>query len=244
MEEKLSKKERREQAKLEKQKLAESSLTTDSVKKFAIPAIIVIAVLFGGYKLWQWIQTPTAPSPVAAVEIPVDESDWVKGSAEASVTLIEFSDFQCPACRAYYPLVKQLTDEFPDDLRVVYKHFPLTTVHLNAYDAAVASEAAGVQGKFWEMHDILFERQTEWESENDPAGKFAEYAKEIGLDEEKFRSDLASSELAAGVDSDVELGNSLGVNATPTFYLKGGKISVPPQSFEQFKSLIETARGQ
>ena len=90
------------------------------------------------------------------------EEDRVKGNEEAGVVLIEYSDFQCPACGSYYPIVKALSEEFPEELLIVYRHYPLTNIHPNAFSAAKASEAAANQGKFWEMHDMLFERQAEW----------------------------------------------------------------------------------
>jgi len=88
--------------------------------------------------------------------------DHYKGNPDAQVVLIEYSDFQCPACRAYIPIITSLIEQFPDDLVVVYRHFPLQSVHANARAAAEASEAAAKQGKFWEFHDILFDKQTEW----------------------------------------------------------------------------------
>lgn len=92
----------------------------------------------------------------------VKVNDNVKGSREAKAVLIEYSDFQCPACQVYYPVVKQLTEELGNEILVVYRHFPLTTIHPNALPAAKAAEAAGKQGKFWEMHDMLFDKQSEW----------------------------------------------------------------------------------
>ena len=91
-----------------------------------------------------------------------EESDRVWGSETAKVTLIEYADFQCPACATYYPIVKELKEKYPEDLRVVFRHFPLITIHKNAFPSAIAAEAAQEQGKFWEMHDILFEKQGEW----------------------------------------------------------------------------------
>jgi len=97
-----------------------------------------------------------------SADVEVRENDHTKGSSEAGVVLIEYSDFQCPACAYYAPVVNQLSNVFPEDLLIVYRHFPLQSIHSNAKGAAVAAEAAALQGKFWEYHDILFEKQVEW----------------------------------------------------------------------------------
>ena len=167
----------------------------------------------------------------------INENDWKKGSAEAKVTLLEYSDFQCPACGNYYPILKQLTQEFDGQVQFVYWHFPLLNIHKNAEKAGVATEAAGAQGKFWEMHDKLFENQDGWSSEDDPLEKFVEYAKEIGLDEGKFREDMNREDLKDKVSAQYEEGTRLGVNQTPTFFLDGEKIS-NPEGYDAFEDLI------
>lgn len=164
--------------------------------------------------------------------------DHVEGATEPTATLIEYSDFQCPACATYYPLVKQLVADFPKDLRVVYRHYPLTNIHLNAMASSQASEAASIQGKFWEMHDILFGRQNDWSNLANPESKFLEYAKELKLNEEQFTGDMNSSAVKDRIKADQRLANQLRVNSTPTFFLNNSKIGTNPQSIDDFRKLI------
>ena len=165
--------------------------------------------------------------------------DRVKGNKNAVVKLVEYSDFQCPACGAYYPIVKQLMDEYGDKVKFTYKHFPLRRIHANADLAARAAEAAGVQGKFWEMHDMIFENQEKW-SEARAQSIFVGYAKDLGLGADKFKKDLSSKEVKAKVQNDFEEGIALGVNSTPSFFLNGEKLS-GIKSYEEFKNIIENA---
>lgn len=166
------------------------------------------------------------PSTSGAVP-DVSETDHVRGSATAPVTIIEYSDFQCPACAAFEPLVAQVSATYGDQLRVVYRHFPLYTLHKNAGAAAQAAEAAALQGKFWEMHDILFDRQNDWSELASTTDMFAAYAGLIGLDVEQFKTDLASDAVRDRVKVDVSSGNAAGISATPTFYLNGKVLEFP-----------------
>lgn len=170
----------------------------------------------------------------------VSTSDWIKGNKEAKVTLIEYSDFQCPACGVYYPVVKQLNQKLGDKTQFVYRHFPLRQIHANAEVAAYVAEAAGIQNKFWEMHDMLFENQNKWSGEKNAKDIFIEYARSLNLDIEKFKNDLDSKEVKAKVENDYQDGVRFGVNATPTFFLNGTKLQ-NPRSYEEFKALLEEA---
>lgn len=163
--------------------------------------------------------------------------DWMRGNENAKAVLIEYSDFQCPACGSYYPLVRALHDEFGDSLLVVYRHFPLSQIHANAELAARAAEAAGTQGKFWEMHDLLFERQKEWSSDRNASGTFAAYAGTLGLDTGRFINDFNSQEIKERVRRDYQNGFRAGIAGTPTFFLNGKKIQ-NPRSYEEFKKII------
>lgn len=192
--------------------------------------VIFAAVFFGGSP-----ETQTAP---------VDESVLIKssshsiGSESASVTLVEFGDYQCPACGAAYPIVKQINQEYQGKLRFIFRNFPLVTIHKNAMIAAEAAEAAGGQGKFWEMHDVLFERQGEWADSDNPMEYFEKYAKDLGLDVDKFKKEIEDGKYRELVVSDQNDGNTLGVNATPTFFVNNQKIDIP--SYENIKSKIES----
>ena len=166
--------------------------------------------------------------------------DYKKGRDTAAMVLIEYLDFECEACRAYFPVVKKLEDEFPEDLLVVKRYYPLPG-HRNGLPAALAVEAAARQGKFNEMHDLLFSEQDTWgEKAVATPQVFEGYAEQIGLDMEKFRADVASEEVKARVQRDIDSGTKLGNTGTPSFYLQGEKIP-NPRSFEDFKTLIEAA---
>lgn len=209
---------------------------TKHVLGWTIGVVVVVGAAFGIAKL-----ASETPPPVA--DYPVDKvgaSDWVLGNKDAKVVLIEYSDLQCPACLAYYPVVKQLHESYPDELAVVYREFPLRTTHKNANSAAQAAEAAGIQGKFWEMHDTLFEKQSEWANLGSPFDTFVQYAQVIGIDADKFRTDYASSTVRDSIDRQLQSGEAAKVNATPTFFLQGEKIQ-PPASLDAFKQLIDEA---
>lgn len=184
--------------------------------------------------------SPSNENETAGLVNAVTDADWHKGDRDAAVTLVEYSDFQCPACGAYYPILKQLTQEFGDRIHFVYRHFPLSRIHKNARAAAQAAEAAGKQGKFWEMHDMLFERQRVWAEESQPREIFIEYAQSLGLDAERFAEDSITREIEEKVSRDYDGGVEAGVGGTPTFFLNGTKIQ-NPRSYDEFKSIIEDA---
>lgn len=167
-----------------------------------------------------------------------ETDDQSKGDVQASATLIEYSDFQCPACASYQPLLKQLEGEYGAKLRIIYRHFPLTTIHANAQLAAQASEAASLQGQFWNMHDILFDKQSEWSQAFSPMDKFIEYATLLNLDIEKFKTDINSQVVKEAVAHDAAGAAGLGLQGTPSFFLNGKKIN-NPQSYDEFKQLID-----
>jgi hypothetical protein len=154
------------------------------------------------------------------VEIELDEAR-VFGAPMAPVTIVEFSDFQCPHCAAAHPELKRLVREFEGQVKLVFKHFPLSS-HGHAIAAARAAEAAARQGKFWPMHDLLFAHQTELEEAN-----LERYATMLELDLERFKADFASSEVAARVDADRKEGERLGLEGTPTLYVNGRLLREP-----------------
>lgn len=166
--------------------------------------------------------------------------DYIKGNKEASVTIVEYLDFECEACGAYYPLVKQLSEEFKDDVRFVNRYFPLPG-HQNGLPAALAVEAAAKQGRYWEMHDKLFEEQASWGEKQaaDPT-IFENYAQQIGLNIDQFKKDVNSAEVKERVERDRNSGIRLGVSGTPTFFLNGDKIP-NPKTAEDFRTFIKVA---
>lgn len=148
------------------------------------------------------------------------------------VTIVEFSDFQCPACKASLPAVEQVKARYPGKVQIVYRHFPLDSIHPNARLAAIAAEAAASLDatKFWPMHDQLFAQQQVWSDITDRGelkDAFATYAVELGLDRTQFLERMEDNSIAERVNQDVSAGTQLGVNATPTFYVNGVKTSAP-----------------
>ncbi len=231
----LTKKEKRALTKEQKQKDKAKEKQTASLKKWGVIAIAVLVIAFLGYKFVNWARTPEPEVPAQAISI--TDSDWVRGNPEALVELIEYGDFQCPACATFASQVKRLNEDFPDDLKIAFRHFPLTNIHKNAVDAALASEAAGKQEKFWEMHDLLYENQEDWSEEGGADEIFEGYANELELDIEVYKVDFGSDESKSRVDTGLTGGRALRVNATPTFYLNGNKIE--PRSYDEFKGLVE-----
>lgn len=140
------------------------------------------------------------------------------------VQIVEFGDFQCPSCAAAHPILKQIKAENPD-VSFVFRNFPLTQLHPHAELAAKAAEAAGKQGKFFEMHDILYDKQKEWSTVASPLDAFISYAKSLGLDEAAFTRAIQSDDFKTIIDTDMADGNALGVNSTPTIYVNGTKLS-------------------
>jgi protein-disulfide isomerase len=150
--------------------------------------------------------------------LPVGARDHDQGPADAAVTLVEYGDYECPHCRRAYPIVKQVQNVMHGRLRFVFRNFPLRESHPHAQHAAEAAEAAGAQGKFWEMHDRLFERQFALEDEN-----LIEYARDLGLDVERFAEELANGVYQPRVREDFRSGVMSGVNGTPTFFVDGAR---------------------
>lgn len=177
--------------------------------------------------------TPLLANAITAI-------DWIEGSPAATVELVEYSDFQCPACGFYYPWVKKLNEKFAGELKFAYRYFPLSNIHRNADLSAWTAEAAGQQGKFWEMHNKLFDNQAIWSDSDEVEKIFTGYAKELGLDMAKFATDLKSKATKDRVAADYANGSAIGVNHTPTFFLNGVEIQ-NPSNYANFEELIAKA---
>lgn len=164
------------------------------------------------------------------------ESNNFYGQESGVVTITEYGDFECPACAGFFPIVSQIKEEFQEQIRFEFKHFPLVQIHPNATAAHRASQAAANQGQFWEMHDLLYQRQGSWRSSggvghngvpisnNNPTAIFEEYARELGLDMDQYIADANSSETLAIINADIDAGKQRGANSTPTFYIDGELI--------------------
>ncbi|MDB5258590.1 MAG: DsbA family protein [Chitinophagaceae bacterium] len=150
----------------------------------------------------------------------VTAKDHIQGNSSAAIELVEYGDYQCPHCGRAYPIIKKLQHALGNKLKFVFRNFPLTNIHPDAMNAAVASEAAGKQGKFWEMHDMIFEHQDQLSE-----SYLFSYAQELGLNVEQFQNDMVSEAVISKVEDDFESGMRSGVNGTPSFFINGEKYS-------------------
>ena len=208
------------------------------MKRF-LPFLIVTAVALitfgGGYALYRSkkVAAPSASSGAAG-------GIHVRGKADAPVTIEEFGDFQCPPCGTMSAVLHKLGEQYGSRLRLIFHHFPLP-VHAHAREAAIAVEAAHEQGKFWEMHDVLYKEQALWSKAPDVPTLFNGYASSIGLDLERFKRDLLKPEVAARVDADHQLGTSRGVTSTPTLFVNNSVLPAAEINPAGVQKAIETA---
>jgi protein-disulfide isomerase len=198
----------------------------------AIILVLIAAMFFA-------VRGTAGPKPVFDLNI-ISSTDHVEGAASSSVVIIEYSDFECPACRNYYFMMRELMVEFGSKVTFVYRNFPLTEIHQNAEPAARAAEAAGKQGKFWEMHDLLFEKQDEWAKAVDPEQMFESYATLLGISISQFKTDIVSKEMINFVKEQRANAIRLGLQGTPTFFVNGKQIQ-NPSTIDAFKEVINSA---
>ena len=183
------------------------------------------------------VASPT-PAPLSVSQLGAVPPHSV-GPDDAPVTLEEFGDFQCPPCGLLHPVLKDMEKEFGPQLRVIFREFPLAQTHQHAINAARAAEAAGMQGKFWEMHDLIFTNQRNWKDAFDARPTFEGYAVKLGLDIGKFRRDVTSSAVDQRITLDGRRANAMGVSGTPTVFMNGREVpfeSLPP---ERLRPLIQ-----
>jgi protein-disulfide isomerase len=171
----------------------------------------------------------------------VQKTDWIKGPDNAKVTIVEYSDFQCPACYDYYFAVKRMMEKYGDRVRFVYRNFPLPQ-HENATPAAKYANAAGKQGKFWEMYDIIFQKQKVWSAMKTPEAvlAFQGYGKDLGLDVDKLTKDSELPEIEDSINHSLSTGRDTKLEGTPTFFING-KMIANPASDAEFESIIKNA---
>ena len=223
---------------------------------FLIIAVVLVAAVLVAWNLKQSaveapVATPT-PNPShpvipAKVAEPGADPPHALGDAKAPVTLEEFGDFQCPPCGLLHPVLKTMEHEFGPRLRIIFREFPLAPTHQYALAAARSAEAAGMQGKFWEMHDLLYENQKSWSNAFDVRPIFEGCATKIGLNLEKFRSDLSGETVAKRILEDGKRGRSLGVQGTPTVFMNGSEVPFESLAPEKLRVLINNeiaAKGQ
>jgi protein-disulfide isomerase len=208
---------------------------------FVIVAVVALATIGSGAMLYR------AKRP-QVLSIPENEmlgkgeteSAHVRGNPGASVTLEEYGDFQCPPCGMFAAFLQQLEKEYDSRLRVVFRNFPLS-MHEHAREAALAAEAAGLQGRFWQMHDVLYREQEAWTKAPNVREMFESYAGTIGLDLDKFRKDMDGEEVKARVDADRQRGESLGIQITPTLFINNQPLDREHKNPEGIRAQINAA---
>lgn len=203
--------------------------------------LIILAVLILGFVGFVVFQGKKNNNKNGGGSQTAQPSEHKKGAGNKGVTLVEYGDFQCPSCGGYFPILQQIEKKYGDDITFQFRHFPLTQIHQNAMAAHRAAEAASKQNKFWEMHDMLYERQQNWSSSQNISQIMEDYASELGLNVERFKTDYQGSEVNAIINADISVGNSLKVTGTPTFFINGEKIEDPGRTVEEFSKIIDDA---
>jgi protein-disulfide isomerase len=188
-------------------------------KEAKILTAILVAVIGGMIGLFLIANKSDTPAPVGDKTKLTRETSHKTGSG--AITMVEFGDYQCPACSSTHTSIKQLIKDYEGKITFYFRNFPLTNLHKNAQASSQAAEAAGAQGKFWEMHDKLYEAQDEWSNLSDPTDKFVSYATGFGLDIEKFKKALADKQFQTIIDQDSADADALSVQGTPTFFFNG-----------------------
>lgn len=193
----------------------------------------VAVLLLAGLVVWTRVTNPPIDlsgvnnnSIIAASEQNGSIADHATGSTENKILFVEYGDYQCPSCGSAFPHLNTIMEEYGKDITFVFRNFPLTSIHPNARAAAGVAEAAGLQGKYWEMHDMLYENQNDWNSLDAKRRTdiFNGYANTLGLNLDTFKADLTKSEINKKISFDMALGKKESVSATPTFFLNGEKL--------------------
>jgi protein-disulfide isomerase len=205
------------------------------MNKRVIGIIIAVVIVIGGFL----VLTKPKPKTAATTTPP---SNHIEGKGSKGVTLVEYGDFQCPACGSYYPVVKSLFEKYKEDIYFQFRNYPLEALHQNARAGSRAAEAASIQGKFWEMYDALYQNQKSWKDSSDPLSFYTAYAKQIGVsDIAKFTADYKSTAVNDIINADLQAGQKFSITGTPTFVLDGIKLDSNPQSADAFNKLIDAA---
>lgn len=222
---------------------------------FAIIGIVFLVALVGGWWFYQSskpssnkakptntnttsTQTDNTSKLYQSASVGAQPANML-GSPTAEVTVEEFADYQCPTCASVHPRMKELTGFYGNRIKFIYRSYPLTQIHKNAFPAAVAAEAAGMQGKFWAMQDQLFNNQQEWSNSAEPQKLFEGYAEKIGLDIPKFQSDVVGMAAKQRVEADLARARSAGIDGTPTIFINGKKLAPNQMDFETMRGIID-----
>jgi protein-disulfide isomerase len=212
---------------------------------FVIVVVVGLATLGSGAMLYRAKRSQVKNIPDSQ-SVPANgdkQSAHVRGNPDAPVTLEEFADFQCPPCSQFAPFAEELLREYDSRLRVVFRNFPLPG-HEHAREAALAAEAAGLQGKFWEMHDTLYREQEAWSKAPNARELFESYAGTLGLNVDQFKNDMDSEKARERVDSDRALADFLGVKVTPTLFINNRPVDQKNKNPEGVRAAINAALNE
>ncbi len=209
--------------------------------------LAALVVIFGGIFVVSQGSNNNKNSSNGSQSSSAQPTNHVEGQGSTGVKLVEYGDFECPICAEYYKTVNQIASQYSQQIYFQYRNLPLTQIHPNAFASARAAEAAGMQSKYWQMHDLLYKNQNSWASSGDPLTLFDGYAKQLGLNVSQFNTDYASDKVNNSINADVAAFNKTGQQmATPTFFLDGKYIDntqlADPQtgapSLQKFQSVI------
>ena len=215
-------------------------------KKHKLPFIIIGIVLLMVVAAGSWLYSSRMQGGASTRTTGTSgaEPPHILGPVGARVRIEEFGDFQCPSCGTLHPVLKKLESEYDSRVALTFREFPLAPIHPNALEAARAAEAAGLQGRFWQMHDLLYDYQSAWSDSKDVRSVFAQYAVNMGFDAERLRRDMDSQVVKERLAADQRRAVSLGVTATPTLFLNGREVSADALTESGLRSLIEVALKQ
>ncbi len=218
------------------------------MKKYLPTILIVVVVLVAVGFIVRALLSPDSQTadntnqPITPAETAALKQGGTVGNPNSKVVLTEFGDYQCPACGVWHPYIRDtIIPQYQDRVLIVFKNFPLE-MHKNAQAAAQAVEGAALQGKFWEMHNIVYDNQKNWENESNPNQKFEDYARQIGLNVDQWKKDRDSAKVKDLIKADVELGTKLNLPGTPAFLING--VIQQPKAFEDLKNALDQALAQ
>ena len=211
---------------------------------FIIIVVVALATFGSGTMLYHAKRPQVKNIPESqSVTAKSDASAHIRGNPDAPVTLEEFGDFQCPPCGSFAAFLEELRKEYDSRLRIIFRNFPLPA-HKHAHEAAHAAEAAGLQGKFWEMYDTLYRQQSIWSDASDARGLFESFAGVIGLDVDQFKKDMDSDKVRQKIDSDRALADSLGIKVTPTLFINNRPVEPQQKNPEGVRAAINAALNE
>lgn len=196
-----------------------------------------IVLFIGLFVAWS---LTSKKQPPKIIPITITKNDTIKGAQKPKITIVEYSDFECPTCAYFGPIVSNIVEENKKDTQLVYRHFPLPG-HTNAKTAALVAEAAGKQNKFWDMHTLLFNNQTDWVNAKNKEKIFESYAKDLNLNISQYTKDIKSKTLLKKIEDNINQATSYSLQGTPTFIINGRIIDLP-QSKEEFEKVIREER--